>query len=75
MPLCYAICGRLLLQAFQNGLVLHCDFHQLVLSLHTVQTCFLYTHGVVEVRLWVLHNVRHFLEQDAVLPLDLSIAS
>ena len=74
-PLCHAVGRCFLLKPFQDGLVFHSNLHQLVLALDAIQTGFLDSHGVVEIRFWVLHDVGHFLEQYPVFPLDLSIAS
>jgi len=56
-PLGYAVGGLLLLKTRQNGLVLNCDLHQLVLALNSVQTSLLHAHWVVKLRLGVLHNI------------------
>ena len=72
-PFCNAIGRLFLLQASQDGLILHCDFHQLLLALDAVKTGLFHTHWVVESRFWVLHTVGHLLKEDAVLALNLSI--
>ena len=74
-PLCHAVGRRLLLKPFQDRLVFDGNFHQLILALDTIQAGFLDSHGVVKIRSWVLHDIGHFLEQNPVFPLDLSIAS
>ena len=72
-PLGHAIGRLLLLQTPQDGLVLDRNFHQLILSLHSVQTCLFNSIRVVKAGLVFLHNVGHFLEQNPVFSLDLSI--
>jgi len=72
-PLCNAVGRLFLLQTSKNCLIFNGDFHQLLLALNSIQTCLFNTHGVVELRLWVLHDIRHFLEQNTVFPLDFSI--
>lgn len=75
LPLGHAVRGLLLLEALQNGLVFHCDFHQFFLALHAIQTGLLDTHGIVEIRLGRLHDVGHFFEQNAILALDFRITA
>ena len=74
-PLRHAIGRCLLLKPFQDCLVFDGNLHQLILALDTIQAGFLNSHGVVQIRSWVLHDIGHFLEQNPVFPLDLSIAS
>ena len=74
-PLRHAVGGCLLLKPFQDGLVFDGNLHQLILALDTIQAGFLNSHRVVEIRPWVLHDIGHFLEQNTVFPLDLSVAS
>ena len=72
-PLGHAIGRLLLLQTLQDSLVLDRNLHQLILSLHSVQTCLFNSIRVVKARIVFLHNVGHFLEQNPVFSLDLSI--
>ena len=72
-PLCNAVSRLFLLQASKNCLIFDRDFHQLLLTLNSIKTCLLNTHGVVKLGLRVLHDIRHFLEQNTVFPLDFSI--
>ena len=74
-PLGHAVGRCFLLKPFQDGLVFDGNLHQLVLALDSIQAGFLDSHGVVEIRLRVLHDVGHFLEQNTVFPLDLSITT
>ena len=72
-PLGHAIGRLLLLQTLQDSLVLDRNFHQLILPLHSVQTCLFNSIRVVKTRIVFLHNVGHFFEQNPVFSLDLSI--
>ena len=74
-PLRHAVGWCLLLKPFQDGLIFHSNLHQLVLALNAIQTGLLHSDGVVEIGSRVLHDVGHFLEQYAIFPLDLRIAS
>jgi len=61
-------------------LIFLCNLHQFASSLFPVQWFFWGGAGwlealhCIQLRLWVLHNVGHLLKQDAVFPLDFSVA-
>ena len=74
-PLRHAVGRGLLLKPFQDGLVFHSNLHKFILALNAIQAGFLDSHRVVEIRSRVLHDIGHFLEQNTVFPLDLSVAS
>jgi len=74
-PLCHAVCRLLLLETSQNSLVFNSNLHEVFFSLNSVQTGLRNTNWIVELRLWILHNIWHFLQQDSVLSFNLGISA
>jgi len=71
-PLIDTVCGLLVLEPLEDSLVLNSDFNKFLLTLLTVQTSNFKSLWVVELRLGVLHNVRHFLKQNSIFTLNFS---
>lgn len=71
LPLFNTVSSLLFLKTTQYLLVFICDFDQIAASLVTIQTPLTRT---ISRAASLLHDVGHLLQEDSVLPLDLSVA-